>query len=275
MTRNWIAANLVLLTIAGLLGWQLRVSINRFKAENDVSKLQPVQDLKKKIAQDTGGLAPLTPPKRYNPADFAIIPNQNLFSETRAKEVIETTPVVQEIPQLQVKPVLVGVTISGNQRLAAIMDPSNASTTRKTSIKRVGDTYQGYTVTDITQTQMVLEYGYRKEVIPLFDNSKHAAGGGKTAILPTRIVAFGGGGAGGTGVATPTAVAARGAQGVAPIGTAPGANTRPNQQQAKQAAAPGQAPGGTPAAPLPAGESINDKGQRVIRTPFGDIVRPN
>ena len=272
MKRNWIAANLVLLVITGLLVWQLRMSIDRFRVANDLSRLQPVQDLKQKMGQDSSGLAPFQPPKRYSAAEFAIIPEKNLFSETRAKEEKVETPVVQEVPQLQVKPVLVGVTISGNQRLAAIVDPSRSAGPRKSQTKRIGDTYQGYTVTDITHNQMVLEYGSRREVIPLFDNSKHGGGGGKTTIQPTRIVSFGAGGGGGG-----SAVAARaGGPGGPQIGGATGANPKANPQQAKQQPPGAQpAPAAAPAQPAIPGETTNDKGQRVIRTPFGDIVRPN
>ncbi len=274
MTRNWIAANLVLLAVAGLLGWQLNSSIKRFNADSDLSKLQPVKDLKQSITQDSGGLPAFAPPKKYRAADFATIPQQNLFSETRAKEEKVETPVVQEVPALQVKPILVGVTIKGEQRLASIVDPSSSGGARKSRTKRIGDSYQGYTVTDITENQMVLESGHRKEVIPLFDSSKHNAkgGGGKTPILPTRIVSFGAGAGGAAGGGSPVSTPSP----VRPVAQASAAAGGPRPATPPAKTTPVAAPQpATPAQATPAGETTNPQGQRVIRTPFGDIVRPN
>ncbi len=277
MTRNWIAVNLVLLLIAAFLGWQLRISVYRFEAENDLARLQPVQDPKQKITQE-GGLPPLSPPRRYNAGEFANIPGQNLFSETRTKEEKVEAPVVVEIPALQVKPVLVGVTISSSQRLASIIDPALAGATRKTQTKRVGDTYQGYTITDITQNQMVLESGTRREIIPLFDAAKHPVQAGKTPIQATRIVAFGGGPSAAGGVAAPvSAVVSRsasspspkigGSMTPSPAGAQSGIARTAAQQQSGR-----QEPGNVQQPTI--GERTNEQGQRVIRTPFGDVVRP-
>ncbi len=274
MTRNWIAINVLLLLAAALLGWQLNVSVKRFDTENDLARLQPIQDPKQKITQE-GGLPPLPPPKRYSATEFANIPAQNLFSDTRAKEEKTDTPVVVEIPVLQVKPVLVGVTISSGQRLAVIIDPTSTASVRKSQTKRVGDTYQGYTITDITEDKMVLENGNRREVIPLFDASKHPGQAGKTPIQATRIVAFGGGGAAGAtaGTAVPVATAAsRSAAGsTAPV---PPGSAGAQSSIARSAAQQGrQVPGTTPqpASSSPAGDQ---QGRRIIRTPFGDVVRP-
>jgi hypothetical protein len=285
MTRNWIAVNLVLLVVAALLGWKLHVSIKRFRADNDLAKLQPVQDLKQKITQE-GGLPPLPPAKRYNPAEFAAIPDKNLFSETRAKEEKQDSPAVAEIPVLQVKPILVGVTLTSKKRLAAIIDPATAGTSRKAQPKRVGDTYQGYTITDISPTQMVLEYGSRREIIPLFDAAKHPPQAGKTAILPTRVVAFGGGstGSAASGSAAPPAAVRNppGASSVAQIGGSTAAGSTGAQSGVARAASQtGRQVPGNPQQAVPAqqqlnpGERVDDQGRRVIRTPFGDVVRPN
>ena len=85
MTKKWIAINLLLLGIAGLLGWQLRLSIRQFNAGNDPAKLQPARDIKQKLAQDKIQIQP-APAKTYLPAEFAVIPEKNIFSESRAKE---------------------------------------------------------------------------------------------------------------------------------------------------------------------------------------------
>jgi hypothetical protein len=284
MSRTWIAVNLVLLMIVAFLGWQFRLVKDRFYAENNLARLQPATDLKDKMNME-GEIPPIPPPKVLSPAEFAVIPEKNLFSDTRAKEEKVEVPVAVEIPQLLQKPVLVGVTMSGSQRLAMIVDSAAAGTARKTQTRRIGDTYQGYTVTDITQNQMVLEYGPRREVIPLFDASKRPAGGGKTAIQATRIVAFGAGAAGAAppgAVASPNAAAIAGAASrppgtgnISPIGgstSSAGAQRGVNRPSPQQGRA-------TPAAPTQSApswnESTDSQGRRVIRTPFGDVVRPN
>ncbi len=284
MSRTWIAVNLVLLMIAAFLGWQVRLAKDRFNADNNLGRLQPTKDLKEKMNQE-GDVPLLPPPKVISPAEFAVIPEKNLFSDTRAKEEKVEVPVAVEIPQLLQKPILVGVTMSGSQRLAMIVDSAAAGNARKTQTRRVGDTYQGYTVTDITQNQMVLEYGPRREVIPLFDASKHPVGGGKTAIQPTRIVAFG---AGAAGAAPPGAtispnVAAitggpprpAGTANISPIGgstSASGAQSGINRGSPQQ----GKVAPATPNQTAPSwNESTDSQGRRVIRTPFGDVVRPN
>ncbi len=274
MNKKWIVINLALLAATGLLGWELRIAIDRFKIANDISKIQPVQSVKRQIPLE-GGLPPLKPPRNYNAAEFAVVPAQNVFAESRTKEEkVEAAPVVPVVPELTNKPVLVGVTISGNQRQAAITDPTIA-TARKTQTKRVGDVYQGYTITDITTERMVLEAGNRREIIPLHDGSKRQPQGGKTTILTTRVVSFGGAAGGG---GTPAQVIASGARPAAAQGaaqTVPGAAGRTTPQQGRPAASP-QTPAIAPQTSAPAPPAtVAPPGSRIIRTPFGDIVRPD
>ncbi len=276
MIKKWIAVDLALLMMAGLLGWQLKVSVDRFNAVNDLAKLQPVKDVKQKLTLE-GGMPPLKPPSQYNVAEYAVVPDKNVFSPTRAREEKEVVAAVPETPPLQQKPILVGIALAGDQRMASIIDPTvPGGAGRKTQTKRVGDVYQGYTITDITDSQMVLESGARREVIPLHDGTKRTAQAGKTPILATRIVNFGGGGAAGAG-AMASSVAAR------PVGQGAVASSigssvsRPEAKSSQQAAAK---PAGAPAAPpvqvpqfVNPSEMIDAQGRRVIRTPFGDIVR--
>jgi hypothetical protein len=285
MTNKWIAINLLLLLTAGLLAWQLRESVLRFKAENDLAKIQPARDLKQKIVEDAV-IPPLTPGKAYNPAEFAVIPEKNVFSETRSREDKTESQAGMEIPPLAQKPILVGISISENQKLASVIDPLSAAQnqSRRAQTKRIGDVYQGYTITDITAEHIVLDSGLRKEIIPLHQGSKRLQGG-KTAILATRVVPIGGGAAGGT---APVAVvsggmsAARTTAGPA-AAPAPAAAVQPGAARVPTSQVR-QTPGGaqtivvpsTPQqpqmqVPSPAGAP----GTRTIRTPFGDIIRPN
>ena len=281
MTRKWIAVNLALAILAGLLGWRLSVSFARFDAENDPSKLQPPRvEIKQQIPME-GGLAPLKQRRHYNPEEFGVIPAQNLFAESRSMQKELETAAVAPAPKLTVRPVLVGVTISGDQRLASIVEPGppaqpNApGAGRRAQIRRLGDVIQGYSIVEISENQVVLAYGTQREIIPLYDTTKPKGQGGKTAVVATRVVNIGpgGGGAGGRsganapsagGAITPAVVTTDrpGAQPAVTAGRQPAQPTRntPVQPQVQQA------PGG-------ANERTDEQGRRIIRTPFGDIVR--
>ena len=86
MSKNLIAANVLLLIVAGLLGWQLQLSIKRFNNENVISKIQPVRDPKSMTVDQ--GLAASKPVRQYNAGEFDAIAAQNLFSETRARDSV-------------------------------------------------------------------------------------------------------------------------------------------------------------------------------------------
>ena len=170
--------------------------------------------------------------------------------------------------------------IAGPKKTALIIDTSSQSGIHKTQTMRIGDIYQGFTITDITEQNIVLEYGASREIIPLSDTSKPAQVG-KTPILQTRVVNFGaqaGGGQGANagGIGVINGVNNRAAGGQNPAGG------RGNQQQVVPMQQPGAARGvNQPAqqttAPVNQGnlypnQFINTQGQVVTNTPFGQIV---
>ncbi|HSW39442.1 MAG TPA: hypothetical protein VLL97_08125 [Acidobacteriota bacterium] len=283
MTKKWMVINLLLLAAAGLLGWGLRASINQFRAENDPAAIQPAHDVKQAALQEKSPLSlPPAPRNNYHPAEFAIIPERTLFSESRSKDDRADVASVPEVPQLTPRPILVGITITDNHHSALIIDPAAAAQARgrRAELKRIGDYYQGYTITGIAPDHIVLESGTRREIIPLHEGSKQAQTG-KTPILSTRVVSFGGG-----GVSGGTPIAGGGAAGT-PAGGAETARIQAQQpagmtitvppeiiaaggrgRQATVQPAPDEVERTPPAAQPPPG------GARIIRTPFGDIVRP-
>ena len=277
MTKKWIAITLLLFVVTGLLGWRLYNSVKEFNTENDLSQIQPVQDIKQKIAQDKS-LPRLAPNVSRPSSEFAMVPENNLFSESRTREEKGDSAAANEPPALTQKPILVGVSIVDNQKRASVIDPASPSQgrNRRSQVKRIGDIYRGYTITDISPTHIVLESGTRKEIIPLHEGSKKQQSG-KTPILSTRIVSIGGGTiAGGTPVVTVgaspvsqrTPVSVGGAGGGAqPVAVLPGAA----QQRASQT---NVTPSQVIPPQVPATET-DAQGRRIIRTPFGNIVRPN
>jgi hypothetical protein len=293
MIKNWIALNIVLLLVAGSLGWQLHLGIDRFNTQNDLAKIVPVRDLKQIDAQE-GKLRPITQARRINATEFSIVPEKNVFSPLRTREAKVDVAVVQEIPPLTQKPILVGVTISGNQRMASIIDSGRqTSGSRKSQIKKLGDIYQGYTITDITADQMVLEAGTRKEIIPLHMGSKKSTQSGKTPVVATRVISIGPGGTAGQGSAILSAGASRSSAGsaaqAASASSARGSRASTTPQSAVSTASDQPSRGGGRSAPsqtqtvAPASQNQpgrgtsggDSQGTRVIHTPFGDVVRPN
>jgi len=283
MTKKWIAINLILLLGAGLLGWQLSRSVRQFNTANDPARIQPA----KKMGALEGGLpAPQAPP-RYADSEFAGIATQNLFAESRKLEEVVDTPAPVETRPLDIKPILTGVILTGARRMAVIVDPSsgNAAGRQKQTILVPGDTFRGFTVTDITATRMVLELGTQREVIPLFDFSKRQAQAGKTPIVATRIVSFDTGqtvGAGGapTAVAAAPTAATRQGGAASPAGRAnqPG-NTggQPGGRGNAQRGQPGPGPAQVPAGMQPQlwNQSIDSQGRVIINSPFGAFPVPN
>ncbi len=287
MTKKWMAINLLLLAIAGLLGWRLYASLERFRSENNLEKVQPIRDVKKKIIREKS--SPETSSARnYLPAEFEIIAEKNLFSDTRSRDEQVEDVIEPQNPPLTQKPFLVGVIFKGSEKTALIVDPavSPQNKVRPTKTRRVGDVYRGYTITSIESDHIVLESGGRKEIIPLHEGSKGKQAG-KTPILSTRVVSFGGGAVSGgkviaasprrAGSAASPATVAIGNINVSPSAAVPVAVSSSGPAAKASAAASSQAQPPAPPATTKQLSTTPDSGSqrtRVIRTPFGDIIRP-
>ena len=277
MTKKWIAINLILLAVAVLLGWQLNNAVKRFEAENDTAKVQPP----KKKASPDAGLPAVQPPRKFSETEFAAIRDQNVFAEVRRSD--EPTDAAAANPtvtmELKDKPVLLGVVVSGSQRMAMIMDPTaaGARSGRVTQTMRLGDNYRGFVVTDIREKEMVLEFGSSKEIIPLYDPSKQRQSG-KTPILSTRVVSFGPAPSGGTAVASATTSGRPAAQ-QTPASTTQGRGqtANPSQQPAGgRGAVQGTGQPAVQAYPpttLYPNQYIDSQGRIVTQSPFGPIIQ--
>ncbi len=275
MTKKWIAINLLLLMAAGLLGRQLKVSIADFKAENNITK---VQAGKKKAGPDTR-LPSYQPPPKLNDAQVSAIYSQDLFAEARKMDDPTATPPEPQTRTLQNPPILVGSLVSGSQKVGLIIDTTGPQAgSRRTQTIHIGDVYQGFTVTDITDNGLVLEYGVSRNVIPLSDSSKPAQSG-KTPILQTRVVGFGGAAGGGQGGAMAGVISgstgAPSRTGQSPAGGRGNPQqVIPMQQLGGRGAAQGvQAPAQTmQQGNLYPNQYYNAQGQVVTQTPFGPMI---
>jgi hypothetical protein len=277
MRKKWIAINFLLLAITALLGWELQKSIKKFDAENDLAKIKPASNAIKRNPQEKQMPASA---RNYNTMEFSIIPEKNIFSESRSNDSALESAISSEPSMLNPKPILVGVIITDTQRSASIIDPASQERIRQAQTRKIGDVYRGYTIKEILPDQIVLEGGTRREIIPLHEGSKRTQGG-KTSILSTRIIPIGKGSI--SGVA-PVSIGSGAVAGIRPAGatgnppsTQP-INILPGTSQIRPVPSDQQPPASTrPAQPLqqnsPSG--TDSQGRRIFKTPFGDILRPN
>ncbi len=303
MTKKWIAINLLLLLLAGLLGLKLKSSILQYKKSASLDKILPA----KKSDKPKVVVFSQSPDEKFvNAEDFSMIPEQNVFVESRSKEEIPSVQIgPPEPPPLAQNPILVGTFISDQEKIASIIDPTVAASSqnkklRQAQDKRIGDVYQGYTITDITSEHMVLQGGSRMVTIKLHEGVKRAQGG-KTTITPTRVIAFGGGGtgvaAGGVGggaVGGGAPGAPPGGSITVPIGTASSSRGQapttsgpvPNILVTSPAGGRGgftiqMQPGATGSSGATGSRSTTgqpsstpNRGRNTVPSPFGDLVRP-
>jgi hypothetical protein len=308
MNKKWIAINLILLAAAILLGWELIRSIEKFDEESQLSITKPLTAAKQppKPAQAKPAInvtavtaapnvtntpnVPIMPNTAVTavnaPVDYSIIPQKNLFSETRSN-VIPVEPVApSEPPPLVQKPILVGIVNTGKGWQASIIDPASQDRNRRSQPKRVGDVYRGYVIKQILPDKIVLESGSRQEIIPLDEGFKQGLSG-KTAAFAVRVVPFGKGKIAGTQPG-----GARGGPGAASAG-APGQSiviqsggntiripqmnlTPQQQQQIQQIQQQLQQQQQTrPAQQQSQPSGTDSQGRRIIRSPFGDMTRPS
>lgn len=289
---------MLLFVIAAFAGYQLYDSMQQFEAGNAIENIKPP-------AESGAGNEILPPPpqeKRYSPMDFAVIPDKNVFSESRTKgESVDEPSAGVTIPDSQ-KPTLVGVIVSGKQKVATLLEPAARGQAGDTILKKLGETYQNYTITEIEADHIVLDGGDRKIRVELNDISLPAPTR-RTVNVSTRVIPIGGGTASagmtpvmaGQGLSrlgrtvptrsglpqtvpvagstqsfiTPVTTGVPGAVGLPgtaiPSGAVPGAVPQTGNQAT---------PTGTVQQTTPAQNTVTPQGRtRIIRSPFGEIIR--
>jgi len=323
MSKKWIAINLLLLVAVCLLWQELRQSVSRFKAENDLAGIQPERG-----AGQTPPAKSSEPTVVKNPADYDIIWNRTIFSPDRGAQKDVASPVAAnpaQAVQFNPRPTLVGTVMIDGEYKALLIEPitavnvANATTaaqqfalanrSRRPVERHVGDVYRGFTITSIEANQVVFENGGRKEVVSMRESGSSAAAlraqpGRQAAGAAPKVAWVGSSGAnkgGGMIITSATAAPSMQGRGVPPPGAQnPGGRQPANQQNPQGAGAGGgvvttrlpadalpaelvpavppnakQQPGNFTPKPPPSGApAAGSGGQRVIRTPFGDVVRP-
>ncbi len=273
MTKKWMTINLMLLAATVLLARQLYVTTLRFKQDNSLANVMRVQPGKKGGTE--APLPPVQPVAKLSDAEYAVIPQGNVFTETRRPEEKVEAPAPEPPRRLDNPPILVGIIISGSRRQALIVDTTApaVSGNRRTQTMRIGDSYRGFTVTDITSTGMVLESGPSREIVPLFAIGKIPQSG-KTPPMAVRVVSFTPGQAGAASGAAAMAAGGRTTPIQAPTPTAPGARSGQAATPAQQRANPSpplqqQGQFFQPGIQSLPNQFIDAQGRQVIQTPFG------
>ena len=292
MAKKWIAINLVLFVAVVLLGRELRYSVQAFIAENNPARIQPASEEKQAVG-DTAAIAGKE--DLFANADYSIISDHTIFSDLRGKDVVEpavAAPPMQPMAQNQ-RPILVGTIMVDDNYQALMIDPTTPARNgrRSPEIRRIGDVYRGYTITRIAAGQVVMENGARSETIEFSNPQRPAMPNVRAAAGATRVVPIGPGGTGGRSAVVTTAA-------TSPVRVTPAVQniqTRPvNPQNAPvvNGGTVANRPPGTvtpqeevaPNTP-PQPQAIQNQQQsakpapgrgqqRIIRSPFGDIVRP-
>lgn len=312
MVKKLILLNLALLLAATWLVYRLDNNLKRDAGRGDVSKIKTQAGAAKKPAVKStpeagkekdkpANGAPPAPAASWDP-DYKVVVDKNLFSEDRLpfkaeKEEVKAPP----IPELNPKPVLVGILKTDDKRVAYLEAhgtatslpnaPSNryqrsnptapnpmAVTTLPSGGRRelaqpfeVGQEYRnGYKVTAIADTSVTLAYNgnQRVETIHLFKKDGGSRGGARPPIsTPTAANMTPQHGQVVTIGGGPTAPAA-----IQP----PGANRPPGVPTGQPGSLPNQPnrPGVNPVTPTNPVNSITPAGTPAATTSVAPTVQP-
>lgn len=296
MTKK-LLLNVVLLAACVYVGRTVMLDYREFDATHKVMTVEPESAEKK----DKAAARAATPRASLNANEFMVISEKNLFLESRNLQAASAAPVVEVAPPLNPKPTLMGVATVGDAPRAFIQNVRAQAGQKATKTLKLGDTYEGYKVSKIQRNRVELTYtsssgNVTTQVLDLNDPAQRGPRPqGKTPVTQSQVISVGGqpvnaGGQQAAAAALPPGQAldeqgrrvvrtpfgdvlqGGGAAGGTPAraGLSPAQQLQQQQlqeqttlqQQQKQNAAP------------PRNQIIDDQGRRVIRTPFGDIVRP-
>jgi len=275
MAKKWIALNILLLAVVAGLAMELHQQYEQFKTKSDPVKTDPIPVENQAAAKIPSG----TPADTFmetpiqTDADYFIISEKTLFSETRGREDIQSPAAPTAVPPLNPRPVLVGTSMISGQYTASIMDPA-AAVVRGGQIisetKRVGDIHRGYTITSIDADQMVFENGGQRVVVPLNRTARRVQNvRPPAAASASRVVSIGPGGGAGGAVALASAAAGRAAQTAAQTAAqnAAARQQQIQQQQIQQQIQQAQQQNQRVSVPIPADGNITFTPEQVIPPP--------
>jgi len=307
MAKKWIALNILLLAAAVGLAREFYQRYEQLKAENDPAKIGRISAENPEAAKAAPGVSADVLAETPNQADddYFIISEKTLFSDLRGGEDVTLAVAPKPTPLPNPKPTLVGTIMIDGQYTASVINPTvqQRGVPNAPETWRVGDSFRGFKVTAIEAEQMVLENGDIREFIPLNRTARRAQAARPTvASSATRVVSIGPGGkaSGAINVVTATASAGSGRAATRPGQPPPGQQVQgpgqppqgqvrissgdmadiaiteawPENAQPEPQVRPAQKPGQKPQPEVGARPAPGVRQQRVVRSPFGDIIRP-
>lgn len=283
MKRKLILIDIVLLLLVVLVGAVVRTEWRKYRRSNDVTK----------IRSGAGAKLPGNPQQAVNTSTplpqagvYNVVFERNLFCPNRT-ETMPVTPAAlapPPPPQKPGNPVLVGVTMIGDKKIAFVQEPQAGAAPRSLTVQ-VGDTLMVHgKVIDIRPDALVYTWpGDVTETIEMDTSPRTKVGA--THVLQTLVVSIGGG-KGAKKVAAvapgtqPGGAPAPGAVPTVQIGTVGGA-TASATGRTSALARTGAASGANAAGTLGTGPGLQQpipqqypQNQGYLDTPFGRIQRP-
>jgi hypothetical protein len=296
MTKRLLLLNTLLLLACVYIGRMVYQDYSEF---NETHKVIAVEAETTESKGADGKAVVIQKPAPLSPPEFMVISEKNLFLESRSLQTAATTPVQEAPPPLNPKPLLVGVASVGGVPRAFVQSLRAQPGQRPTKTLKIGETYEGYKVSQIQRNRVELSYtspsgNVTTQVLDLNDTTNRAArSAARTPVAPTQVVTAGGPAGAGAPAPGQQPMPAIDQQGRPVIRTpfgdvqAPVGMQTPNrplsvnpanqnqllreqeQQRMQQPDTLRQQNTTTRR-----NEIIDDQGRRVIRTPFGDIIRP-
>lgn len=270
MNSRLVILNLLLLAGCVWLARLVKLDMQKFTAEHHSVPDQVSQSSE----AEAKGFSPYQPPKPVDTPAYLHVSTKNLFLASRNLTAPETATEAETAPVLNPKPVLIGVAKNGDRTQAVVRRAPSAPNRRSMVTLQAGDMYEGYKVTKISEKQVELTFTSANgqsinQFINFADPATRTASAppppAMTAAAPGQIIQVGDPGAAN---ANPAAAVSQVNAAVAGVDPASGMAT------ANQPAAANPASNTRRNIPMRRSEYIDSQGRRVIRTPWGDIVRP-
>jgi hypothetical protein len=298
MSKRMLLLNILLLVGCVYLGRMVYQDFSEFDNTHKVVAVEPESAENK--GADSKALA-VQSPSPVTPSENMVISEKNLFLESRSLQAATAVPVPEVAPALNPKPMLMGVAMVGSEPRAFVQNVRAQPGQRSTKILKVGEAYEGYKVAQIQRGRVELSYtspsgNVTTQVLDINDAANRAARtAARTPLTPSQVISIGSQNAATVAAQQVPAIDDQNRRVIrTPFGdvTAPpgmqGAPARAlpinpanqnrllqqQEQQLQQQSQQQSQQSRTETTPMRRNEVIDEQGRRVIRTPFGDIIRP-
>jgi hypothetical protein len=167
MGRKIFLLNLLILASVVLLARQLTYSWQEYEQSHSLSQV---------IGEVPAGATVFETPRAmalgpaYGPGEYMVIGDRNLFSPDRRPELAPAAAApVEQPPAMPRNPTLNGVSTIGGNRQAILTSYDPTSQAQSRQVVGVGDKVQGWTVTEIGDSVVKLQWKDHEKVIDMWD----------------------------------------------------------------------------------------------------------